>query len=149
MQESQFHNWLIDNEYDERTISSRLSNCRRIEMFEGDLDDHFNKDSGVNLSNRLQYSTQDQKNSTQAKHSIPINGNIYNGTATFRSAASLYFKFRSSGNSKKLNLDTKTIIRRNKIKPSRARSFSHSKKADTPENKISRFESFGNFWRVH
>ncbi len=95
MQESQFHKWLIDKEYVERTISSRLSNCRRIEEFEGDLDDHFNKDSGVSLSDRLQYSTQDQKNGTQAKHSIPINGNIYNGTATFRSAANLYFKFKT------------------------------------------------------
>ena len=140
MQESQFHNWLIDKEYDERTISSRLSNCRRIEEFEGDLDDHFNKDSGVSLSNRLQYSTQDQKNGTQAKHSIPINGNIYNGTATFRSAANLYFKFKSAANSSGSNNSVKTIIRREKIKPNRVKNIVNTKKTDTPKNKINEFE---------
>ena len=140
MQKSQFHNWLIDNEYDEKTISSRLSNCRRIEEFEGDLDDHFNKNSGVTLSNKLQYSAQNQKNGTPAKHSIPINGNIYNGTATFRSAAILYFKFMSSGGSSNSKKSNKTIIRRNNIKPNKVRSFSNSKKIDTPENKINEFE---------
>ena len=122
MQKSQFYNWLTDNKYDERTISSRLSNCRRIEEFEGDLDDHFNRNSGVILIDRLQYSAQDQRRGAQAKHSIPINGNVYNGTATFRSAANLYFKFKSSGNHGKLNNSNKTIIRRNKTKPNRGRS---------------------------
>ena len=142
MQESQFHNWLVNNEYDERTISSRLSNCRRIEVFEGDLDDHFDKDSGATLSKRLRYSSQDQKKSVSAKHSIPINGNIYNGTATFRSAANLYFKFRSSGNSRLSSNNSKTLIRRSKAKQTRIRSSSlnNSKKTDTPPNKISEFE---------
>lgn len=140
MQESQFYNWLINNEYDKKTISSRLSNCRRIEEFERNLDEHFANDSGVTLIHRLEYSSQDQRNGTQAKHNIPINGNIYNGTATFRSAANLYFKFRSSGNTKNSNNRAKTIIRRTNTMPNRPNNSSNSNRTETPINKINEFE---------
>ena len=37
----------------ERTIGSRLSNCRRVERYEGDLDKHFESDQCQNLLWRL------------------------------------------------------------------------------------------------
>jgi hypothetical protein len=141
MQESQFQNWLIKNKYDERTISSRLSNCRRIEEYEGDLDEHFNKNSGISLLKRLKYSSQDQANIVPQRHNIPINGNVYNGTATFRSAANLYFKFRSSVDSGSSEKNVTTIVRRTKNKKNlKEKEAGKSKSSDTPINKLSQFE---------
>ena len=141
MQESQFQNWLIKNKYDERTISSRLSNCRRIEEYEGNLDEHFNKDSGVTLLKRLKYSSQDQAHGVPQRHNIPINGNIYNGTATFRSAANLYFKFRSNGDPGPSENNVTTIIHRTKNKKNlKEKEAGKSKNLDTPINKLSQFE---------
>ena len=142
MQESQFYNWLINNGYDDRTISSRLSNCRRIEEFEGDLDDHFSKDSGANLISRLQYSSQNQTNGEKEKHSIPINGNIYNGTATFRSAANLYFKFKRNSNSKVSISSTNIIIRRTQAKQTikNLSRFNNTNQTVVPINRIKEFE---------
>jgi len=141
MQESQFQNWLIKNKYDERTISSRLSNCRRIEEYEGNLDEHFNNDFGVKLLKRLKYSSEDQAHGVPKRHSIPINGNIYNGTATFRSAANLYFKFRRNGDGRSPEDNVTTILRRTRNKKNiKENEGDKSKGFDTPINKLSQFE---------
>jgi hypothetical protein len=58
-----------------------VSRCRRIERHEVDLDEHFKKDKMTNLLTRVN------------NHSIPINGNIKNGTASLVNAANLYRSF--------------------------------------------------------
>lgn len=78
----------------EGSISSRLSNCRRIEEYEGDLDQHIDQGSFEQLLGRLAYSTEDQRRGALAQHRVPINGNVRTGTATLRSAAMLYMQFR-------------------------------------------------------
>jgi len=69
-------------------IAALLSTCRRVEKYEGDLDDHAARSRDV-LLNRLTYST----SLGRALHSIPINGNVYTGTAGLRAAVNQYFKF--------------------------------------------------------
>jgi len=94
MKENDFFIWLQDR-FNEHTSSSRISNCRRVEEFEGDLDNHYVTDQCKNLLTRLTYSKKDEASNRKPKHRIPINGNIYNGTATFRAAVNLYIKFKS------------------------------------------------------
>lgn len=48
MDESQFYDWLCEK-YQGGTPRSRLTNCRKIEEYEGNLDDHFTKDKGESL----------------------------------------------------------------------------------------------------
>ena len=140
MQESQFYNWLLKKEYTERTISSRLSNCHRVEEFEDNLDNHYMKDFGLNLISRLTYSSADQRENRLAKHNIPINGNVYNGTATLKQATKLYFEFKGS-NSSERNTNTVTTIRRKKKSLLiRNRTGSNRKHNFTPSNKIKEFE---------
>ena len=93
MDEKQFTKWLKEK-YSKRTIQSRLSNCRRVEEFEGNLDSHFTKDKGISLGERLVYSADDKRYNRKARHAIPIDGDIYNGTATLKQAVKLYFKFK-------------------------------------------------------
>src|SRR5690349_16891724 len=103
MQEEAFRSWLSKHHQngdgltlDIRTIGSRISNCRTIERYEGDLDLHFNQDHLRGLLERLKYSTGDERANRPPLHNIPIDGNIRNGTATLRSAVSLYKRFREN-----------------------------------------------------
>ena len=86
MQEARFKVWLSGKrELNARSVGSRISNCRRVEHYEGDLDAHYDADGLASLMDRL--------NSRGPKHRIPINGDIYNGTATLKSAVGLYRDF--------------------------------------------------------
>lgn len=94
MKDQEFFEWLKKS-FEENTASSRLSNCERIEKYEGNLDDHYKNDRGKNLIVRLTYTTNDHEHGRPAGHRIPIKGNIYNGTQTLKQAAKLYFEFVS------------------------------------------------------
>lgn len=97
MQSEAFKSWLCDTKnLKESTANSRLSNCSRVEQYEGDLDIHFERDQICMLLNKLTYSKEDQRQNHSQRHSIPIAGNIYNGTATLRSAVILYKDFKLS-----------------------------------------------------
>ena len=95
MRTEQFKSWLRNvRDHSERSIGSRISNCKRLESYEGDLDQHFEQDGMVGLLDRLSYSATDERNHKPPLHGIPITGNMYDGTATLRSAATLYRDFR-------------------------------------------------------
>ena len=88
MQEARFKDWLERGRSAE-TVASRISNCRRVERYEGDLDARYDADGLAGLTDRL--------NPSDPKHKIPINGDIYDGTATLKSAVGLYREFRKGG----------------------------------------------------
>lgn len=94
MDAEKFRSWLEFKGTPSSTIQNRISNCRNVENFEGDLDQHFIKDYGLSLLEKLSYSTKEQQNNSPAKHKIPINGNIRTGSATLKQAVNLYMSFR-------------------------------------------------------
>jgi hypothetical protein len=97
MKEGAFRSWLSsDRNYGTGTVNSRVSNCKTVEGCEGDLDKHFEQDRLRGLVEKLTYSKADERQNRAARHRIPINGNVYNGTATLRSAVSLYKQFREN-----------------------------------------------------
>jgi hypothetical protein len=97
MREDAFRSWLSSNRsYGTGTVNSRVSNCKTVEGCEGDLDQHFDQDRLRGLVEKLTYSKADERQNRAARHQIPINGNVYNGTGTLRSAVSLYKQFREN-----------------------------------------------------
>lgn len=79
-----------------RTIGSRNRNCKRVEQYEDDLDSLFDSDRLASLLERLTYSTEDATYGRSPKHKVPIAGNVRMGTATLKTAVSLYREFRNS-----------------------------------------------------
>lgn len=94
MDAEKFKNWLEFNGKPRSTIQNRISNCRNVENYEGDLDQHFIKDYGLSLLKKLSYSTSEERNNSTAKHKIPIDGNMRNGSATLKQAVNLYMTFK-------------------------------------------------------
>ena len=97
MNRDSFYRWLKTiKKYDQRTCNARISNCQRIENYYGDLDEIYAKDKLENLKKELIYSRQEYRDGIPPKHKIPIDGDIYNGTATLRSALNLYLEFKDN-----------------------------------------------------
>jgi len=120
MDDSQFYDWLCEK-YQVGTSRSRLTNCRKIEEHEGNLDDHFTKDKGASLIRKLTYTKDDELNKREKKHNIPIKGSkkdsIYNGTATLKQAVRLYFDFKSGRKTTTSTIKTRRVatVRRKKV----------------------------------
>lgn len=89
-----FRAWLISQGYDIGTINARISNCQRVDNHEGDLDRLYEEDRCVTLIDRLTYSTSDVRANLPPRHSIPMTGNIRNGTATLKQSVKLYVRFK-------------------------------------------------------
>lgn len=98
MRKEEFRVWLCEAKgLQASTSGSRVSNCERAEAFEGNLDAFFKQDKLEALLKKLSYSKADQRQNLASRHSIPIDGDIYNGTATLRSAVRLYQEFSDTG----------------------------------------------------
>lgn len=101
MQEKNFRDYLL-NQYrghgghplNINTTNSRISNCKRIELYEENLDRLFEDDQLADLLARLRYTKADERSGQPLRHKIPIEGNRHNGTATLKSAVDLYRQFR-------------------------------------------------------
>ncbi len=97
MQDERFGDWLKrERALKLSTVESRIANCRRVEAFEGDLDAMYDADQLDGTIERLTYSREDARDGRTPKHRVPIDGDIRNGTATYKSAVRLYRHFRSA-----------------------------------------------------
>jgi predicted HNH restriction endonuclease len=100
MKTEAFRKWLC-NDYlrkDGQSLAgegqlSRAANCKTVEKCEGDLDEHFQRDEMRSLLDRLSYSSSDARRGNPARHNIPIDGDVHNGTGTYKRAIQLYREF--------------------------------------------------------
>jgi len=90
MQTEFFKNWLkVTKSFSDHIIACRISDCRRVEKYYGDLDKIIEENGQDWLLNELSYSAQNEKNQDIPK--IPIKGNIRNSYACMKKAVKLYF----------------------------------------------------------
>lgn len=105
MRDAEFQEWL-EHEYVTRrgaplvapAQGDAISRCRRVERHEGDLDAHYLRDHMSNLLGKFRYPTDASMTGVEPTHSVPIAGNISNGTASLKSALLLYRRFLESRN---------------------------------------------------
>lgn len=88
-----FREWLSLRYDDKFTVSSRISNCKRVEEYYGDLDVLYKKNQCKILIEDLKYSSSDEREGLEPKHKIPIEGNYRTGSATFKQSVNLYLQF--------------------------------------------------------
>ena len=98
MNEDGFQRFLRDTKQLGRgTVSSYVSNCRRVERHEGGLDEHFLADHCAALLGRLEYTVRDARERRPQRHAIPISGSVMDGTSTLKRAIRLYLEFLKTG----------------------------------------------------
>jgi len=95
MKQEEFRKWL-DAKYVDTppTVANRISNCKNVEKYYGDLENAYKKDKCNGIINELSYSTEDEREKKKQRHLVPINGNIRTGSATLKQAVKLYVDFR-------------------------------------------------------
>ncbi|SFQ37463.1 hypothetical protein SAMN05421670_1815 [Psychrobacillus psychrotolerans] len=99
MEIDKFKEYLEKTNNKERVITDIISRCKRVEKFEGNLDEHFQQDAGKSLLDKLTYNSKQASNQEPPKHSIKFNGNmgydsIYQGTRSLYYAIKMYFSYK-------------------------------------------------------
>lgn len=94
--EKDFKDWLQTVKgLSPKTAESRISNCRRLdELYNLDKQYELNRCGGLLRS--LSYSKRAERLDAPVLHKIPIEGNLYDGTAILRRALRLFIEFMDS-----------------------------------------------------
>lgn len=93
MRSDDFKAWLAAQGQASASISTRLSDARRVESLYGDLDQAFEDDRFDAILADLAYSKADEANGRPNPSRIEIDGNVYNSLASYRAAVMAYLKF--------------------------------------------------------
>jgi hypothetical protein len=88
-----YRQWLEKQGYGTGTVTAQLHRVGRVEEHYGSLDDHFDKDQIISLGETLKYSSEDQRQGRANPTTIPINGDLRNNLASYRSALEFYKRF--------------------------------------------------------
>lgn len=96
MKEEEYRAWLLTQEYAPNSVSTKLSDARRVDRAHGDLDEHFDRDRMANLLQLFDYSSADQVAGRPNPTSLSIDGNLYNNLSGYRSAITGYRRFREA-----------------------------------------------------
>jgi hypothetical protein len=93
--DARFEVWMEASGSDAGSTRSRISNLQRVESAYGDLDALYGEDGFASLLADLTYTTADARQGLPNRSRIAINGDVYNGLATLRSAVAKYLRFRN------------------------------------------------------
>lgn len=101
MQREQFKQWLESKGI--RGYSNYISRLKKVEAFEGNLDEHFDEDQCAALLLKFQYTTDDRDNKSEPRHKIEIVPNssgkdlyksYYEDTKDFQSRIIKYIEYK-------------------------------------------------------
>ena len=93
-----FKNWLLASGLKKSTAENRVANCATVEREQHvDLDVCYVNDRCEHLIDLLTYSHEDKRRNRPPRHSIPIDGDVYNGAATYKAAVKKYVAFKDAG----------------------------------------------------
>jgi hypothetical protein len=92
MKEQEFLSWMLDSGYNRSKIMAFLASCKRIEEFEGSIDEHFKVDRGRNLLRKFRYSAKEQDYGSP-QHAVPIERDAVKETDALKKALKFYLDF--------------------------------------------------------
>jgi hypothetical protein len=92
-----YEQWLQAN-YQAATVTTQLSQARRLEKVYGDLDEHFDRDQFASILADLKYTAADKDAGKPNPSRVAIDSNnVYGGLSHLRGALGYYGRFRSGG----------------------------------------------------
>ena len=91
-----FHDWLAGGDLKPTTVSTRISDLKRLENQYGDLDELYDGDRFAALLDKLRYSKEDERQGRPNPSGLQIDGNLYNNLSHFRSTLNVYRDYREA-----------------------------------------------------
>ena len=99
MNAEDFLAWMVADGMSEHTAGSRVSNCQTVERCQRvDLDEQYTIDRCNQLISLFNYTTVDERMGRPPRHHVVIDGNIRNGSATYKTAIRKYVAFKDHEN---------------------------------------------------
>ncbi|NVD45199.1 hypothetical protein HUV48_09220 [Altererythrobacter sp. HHU K3-1] len=96
MTENEFKKWMAGEGLALSSISTRISDLRRVERHFGDLDTAYDKDGCATIFEKLSYTAADQTAGKPNPSGIEIEGSLYEGLSGYKSSLAAYVRFRNS-----------------------------------------------------
>lgn len=93
MKEAEFKAWMEAEGYSRGTISTRMTDVRRIEQAYGDLDRLPDGQTLESLRTALEYSKADKRADRPNPSRFTVDGDLYDSLATFRATLNFYQRF--------------------------------------------------------
>jgi hypothetical protein len=93
MRTDAFRTWLSDQGQAASSVSTRISDARRVETHYGDLDAAYARDGFSEILAALAYTTADRQSGAPNPSRLPIQGDLYDGLASYRAAVTAYGRF--------------------------------------------------------
>ncbi|MDG5751969.1 hypothetical protein P8R33_12700 [Qipengyuania sp. XHP0211] len=97
MRDAEYRAWLETQELVSSSVSTKMSDARRVSQAHGDLDQHFVNDQMASLLAKFAYSKADEEQGRANPTELPIEGNLYNNLSGYRSAINTYRRFCEAG----------------------------------------------------
>lgn len=93
MREEGFRAWLATQGQALSSVSTRLSDARRVQAHYADLDDLYKRDRLEGLLAELRYTAADRLACKPNPTPLVIHGDLYDSLASYRSAVATYYRF--------------------------------------------------------
>ncbi len=97
MRADAFRAWLTAQGQAKSSVSTRVSDARRVESHYGDLDEAYRADGFEAVLKKLEYSAADRAAERPNPSELPIEGNLYDSLASYRAAVTAYRRFAEDG----------------------------------------------------
>jgi hypothetical protein len=94
MREQDFRDWMQAQGNSPATVSTRISDARRVERHYGDLDEAYDRDRFATILQELTYSAADQAAGKPNPSRLQIDGQLATSLASYRGVLSIYSTFR-------------------------------------------------------
>ncbi len=93
MRTDAFRAWLSDQDQAASSVSTRVSDARRVEAHYGDLDASNARDGFSEILAALAYTAADREAGAPNPSRLPIQGDLYDSLASYRAAVTAYRRF--------------------------------------------------------
>lgn len=75
------------------TVATRISNFKKVTKYYGPLEEVYHSNQLEELIEQFNYSKTDEKGSKEQSHKIPIKGNVYSNSQTYKQTIRLFQEF--------------------------------------------------------
>ena len=96
MRTDEYRAWLEQSELSESSVSTGVSDTKRVEKHYGDLDGLYDEDRLEGVLRELRYSAEDKRTNAPNPSRLPIDGDLYKSLPAYRTAVRKYREYREA-----------------------------------------------------